>query len=269
MPELPEVETTCRGIRGHLEGRALVGWTIREPRLRWPVELPALLRGRRIGRVRRRAKYLILEFDVGALILHLGMSGSLRLVRAERAPGRHDHVDLELDSGWSLRLTDPRRFGSLSFQTGAAEQHWLLAGLGPEPFDDRFDGAYLHRRSRKRRVAVKNFVMDGRVVVGVGNIYANEALFAAGIRPRVAAGRVTRERYDALARAVKDILQAAIREGGTTLRDFVGGDGRPGYFASELKVYGREAEPCRVCATPLTGVRTGQRATVYCRTCQR
>lgn len=269
MPELPEVETTCRGVRSHLEGRALVGWSIREPRLRWPVEMPALLRGRRIDRVRRRAKYLIVEFDVGALILHLGMSGSLRLVGTGSSPGRHDHVDLELDSGRSLRLTDPRRFGSLHFQPGPAEQHWLLAGLGPEPLETSFDGSHLYRLSRKRRVAVKSFIMDGRVVVGVGNIYANEALFAAGIRPRVAAGRVSRDRYEALALAVKDVLRAAIREGGTTLRDFVGGDGRPGYFRTELKVYGREAEPCRICATPLTGVRTGQRATVYCRTCQR
>lgn len=268
MPELPEVETTRRGIRGHLEGRRLMGWEVRQPQLRWPVEVPPKLRNARIRRVRRRAKYLLFEFDEGALILHLGMSGSLRLVETGRAPGKHDHVDLHLDSGYTLRLTDPRRFGSLHYQDDAAEQHWLLSGLGVEPLEDEFDGAYLHRLSRRRKLAVKSFLMDGRVVVGIGNIYANEALFMAGIRPRVAAGRVTRERYDLLACQVKTVLKAAIEEGGTTLRDFVGSDGRPGYFRAELKVYGRQTLPCVVCATPLTGIRMGQRATVYCRNCQ-
>jgi formamidopyrimidine-DNA glycosylase len=171
-----------------------------------------------------------------------------------------------------LRLTDPRRFGSIHYHAwgdGDVEQHWLLSGLGPEPLGDAFDGDYLFERSRGRRVAIKNFIMDAKVVVGVGNIYANEALFGAGIRPRIAAGRVSRARYTSLVAAVREVLTAAIEEGGTTLRDFVGGDGRPGYFRSELNVYGREAQPCRVCATPLTGIRTGQRATVYCRRCQR
>ncbi len=268
MPELPEVETTRRGIRGHLEGRRLTGWEVRQPQLRWPVEVPAKLRNARLLRVRRRGKYLLLEFDNGALILHLGMSGSLRVVETGCAPGKHDHVDLHLDSGFTLRLRDPRRFGSVHYQDDAAEQHWLLARLGVEPLEDDFNGAYLHRMSRKRKVAVKSFLMDGRVVVGVGNIYANEALFMAGIRPRIAAGRVTRARYDLLVRQVKAVLQAAIEEGGTTLRDFVGSDGRPGYFRTELKVYGREKLPCLVCGAPLTGIRTGQRATVYCRNCQ-
>ena len=269
MPELPEVETTRRGIRGHLEGRILTGWVIRQPQLRWPVEVPAKLRNARLLRIRRRAKYLLFEFGDGALILHLGMSGSLRMVEADSPPGKHDHVDLRFDSGCALRLTDPRRFGSLHYQDDVAEQHWLLARLGVEPLEDDFDGAYLHRMSRKRKVAVKSFLMDGRVVVGIGNIYANEALFMAGIRPRGAAGRITRTRYDLLARQVKSVLRAAIKEGGTTLRDFVGGDGRPGYFRTELKVYGRESLPCVVCATPLTGIRTQQRATVYCPNCQR
>jgi formamidopyrimidine-DNA glycosylase len=268
MPELPEVETTVRGVRNHLEGRVLTGWTVREPRLRWPVTLPETLAGTRIERVGRRAKYVIVELGDGALILHLGMSGSLRLVRADAAAGKHDHVDLHLDSGWVLRLTDPRRFGSLHYHGGAPEEHWLLASLGPEPLGNEFHGAYLHAASRKRRVPVKSYIMDSSVVVGVGNIYANEALFAAGIRPRIAAGRVSRARYDALAVAIREVLRAAIAEGGTTLRDFVGGDGRPGYFRHELKVYGRQTEPCRVCSTPLTGIRMGQRATVYCARCQ-
>lgn len=272
MPELPEVETTLRGIHDHLVDARVADWEVRQPRLRWPVEMPEQLRGGKIRRVWRRAKYLVVELDCGALILHLGMSGSLRLLPRDTPPRTHDHVDLMLDSGWMLRLTDPRRFGSIHFQAlsdGEAEQHWLLAGLGPEPLGNAFSGDYLYQRARGRRLAVKNFIMDAKVVVGVGNIYANEALFSAGIRPRVAAGRVTRSRYERLARAVRDVLAAAIAEGGTTLRDFVGGDGRPGYFSSELNVYGRESEPCRVCATPLTGIRTGQRATVYCRCCQR
>jgi formamidopyrimidine-DNA glycosylase len=239
MPELPEVETTVRGVRNHLEGRVLTGWTVREPRLRWPVTLPETLAGTRIERVGRRAKYVIVELGDGALILHLGMSGSLRLVRADAAAGKHDHVDLHLDSGWVLRLTDPRRFGSLHYHGGAPEEHWLLASLGPEPLGNEFHGAYLHAASRKRRVPVKSYIMDSSVVVGVGNIYANEALFAAGIRPRIAAGRVSRARYDALAVAIR-----------------------------ELEVYGRQTEPCRVCSTPLTGIRMGQRATVYCARCQ-
>ena len=269
MPELPEVETTRRGIRDHLEGRKLKGWVVRQPQLRWPVEVPEKLRDAPLLRIRRRAKYLLFEFDEGALILHLGMSGSLRMVETGSAHGKHDHLDLCFDSGVTLRLTDPRRFGSLHYQDDVAEQHWLLERLGVEPLEDDFDGAYLHRLSRKRKVAVKNFLMDGRVVVGVGNIYANEALFMAGIRPRIAAGRITLARYDVLACQVKSVLQAAIEEGGTTLRDFVGGDGRPGYFRTELKVYGRESLPCVVCATPLTGIRTQQRATVYCPSCQR
>ena len=268
MPELPEVETTCRGIAPHLTGRRIVDWTLRVPALRWPVELPACLRGQRIGTVRRRGKYLLIEVDDGALVVHLGMSGNLRILSPETPLLKHDHFDLLLDSGRILRFNDPRRFGSLHWQRAPAEEHWLLAGLGVEPLTPEFDGPYLKAAARGRRVAIKNLLMDGRVVVGVGNIYANEALFLAGIRPSRAAGRVTLAACDALAEAVKRVLGAAIEMGGTTLRDFVNQDGQPGYFRQSLWVYGREGEPCKVCGTPLKGTRLGQRATVFCPQCQ-
>jgi len=268
MPELPEVETTRRGIAPFLVGRRIAAVRVRETRLRWPVELPDLA-GREILAVERRAKYLLLRFDEGALLLHLGMSGSLRVVGSGAAAGKHDHVDLDLDSGRSVRLTDPRRFGSLHFLADAPERHWLLRDLGLEPLSAAFDGAYLHAKARRRRVPVKHLLMDARVVVGIGNIYANEALHGAGIRPSLKAHRLSRPRCEALVAAVKETLTAAIRHGGTTLRDFVGGDGRPGYFRGELKVYGRAGEPCVRCSAPLVGTRTGQRATVYCRNCQR
>lgn len=267
MPELPEVETTCRGIAPAILERRVTGWTVRDPRLRWPVVLPRNLRGQRVARVFRRAKYLVLQTDTGALIIHLGMSGSLRIVRTGAPAGPHDHIDLEFE-GQALRLTDPRRFGSVHFHEGDWREHWLLKNLGVEPLTPEFDGEFLHRAARGRRVAVKQFLMDAHVVVGVGNIYANEALFRAGIRPRVAAGRISRARYDALATAVRDVLDAAIADGGTTLRDFVDGSGKPGYFGRYLKVYGRDGAPCFDCGTSLKGLRTGQRATVYCPNCQ-
>jgi formamidopyrimidine-DNA glycosylase len=268
MPELPEVETTRRGIAPHVVGARLSGWVIRDARLRWPVELPPMLRGEPVVSVQRRAKYLILEVSPGGIVVHLGMSGSLRVVSGDVSPAKHDHVDLCLDTGSCLRLTDPRRFGSVQFAPAPWTQHHLLAGLGPEPDSLGFTGAYLFRRSRGRRTAVKNFLMDSRTVAGVGNIYANEALFRAGIRPGIAAGRIALARYERLAESVRETLQAAIRLGGTTLRDFVGGDGQPGYFTQTLNVYGREGLPCRQCARILVGRRYGQRATVYCRACQ-
>ena len=280
MPELPEVETTRRGIEPHLRGRTIAAVTVRQPKLRWPVpaELPQRLVGQRIERVERRAKYLLLPFPAsvtkrdqqgGALLLHLGMSGSLRIIDAAEPPMAHDHLDIALDSGQALRLTDPRRFGAALWIEDEPLAHPLLAALGPEPLSDAFDGDYLFERSRGRSAPIKTFLMDGHVVVGVGNIYANEALFAAGIRPDRAAGRVSRERYGRLADAVKRILAHAIQRGGTTLRDFVGGDGKPGYFQQELSAYGRGGQPCKVCRTELIEVRLGQRSTVYCRVCQR
>ena len=268
MPELPEVETTRRGIEGHLTGRKLTGWTVRNPALRWPVEVPEGLRGQTIRAVGRRAKYLLLHLDAGALILHLGMSGSLRVLPADAPVLKHDHVDLLLDDGRMLRFNDPRRFGSLLWQPVPVMEHWLLRGLGPEPLEASFSGAYLKTAARRRKVAVKNFIMDAHVVVGVGNIYANEALFMAGIRPSMRAQRVTLARYQQLAAAIRDVLESAIAMGGTTLRDFVNQDGQPGYFRQSLYVYGRQGEPCRVCGTRLKGLRIGQRATVFCPKCQ-
>ncbi len=270
MPELPEVETTRRGLAPHAAGARVLAVAVREPRLRWPVapSLPDALAGRRITHLDRRAKYLLFHTDAGRLMVHLGMSGSLRVIPADTPPTRHDHIDVVLEGGMALRYNDPRRFGSFHWLPGE-DSHPLLARLGPEPLGDAFDGAYLYRLSRGRRAPVKAFIMDARVVVGVGNIYAAEALFLAGISPRRGAGRIGASRYDALAGRIRAVLTAAIAQGGTTLRDFVGGDGRPGYFARQLWVYGRGGEPCRRCGAPLRERRIGQRSSVYCVACQR
>jgi len=271
VPELPEVETTRRGIRRALRGRCITGVILREPRLRWPVDrrLPALLPGQRVREVRRRAKYLLIELDRGTLLVHLGMSGSLRVLAADTPLLAHDHYDLVLDSGRCLRFNDPRRFGSLHWVTGDPQQHRLLSGLGPEPLEGGFDADHLARRARGRRIAVKQFLMDQHVVVGVGNIYASEALFRAGISPRRAAGRVGRARFERLVAAVREVLGEAILEGGTTLRDYVGADGTPGYFRQKLYVYERAGEPCRRCGTPVRHLVQGQRSTYYCPACQK
>ncbi len=270
MPELPEVETTRRGLAPHLLGRTVVGLDVRQPRLRWPLpaELRQILPGQRILDVERRAKYLLVHTEPGSALLHLGMSGSLRVLPASTPVGTHDHVDWRLDSGQVLRFTDPRRFGSQLWQP-RGQTHPLLAGLGPEPLSDDFDGDLLWARSRGRKAAVKLLLMDQAVVVGVGNIYASEALFAAGIHPRRPAGAISRERYARLADEVKRILAYAIRRGGTTLRDFISPDGLPGYFEQELFAYGREGEPCRVCDTPIRAIVLGQRSTFFCPRCQR
>lgn len=270
MPELPEVETTRRGILPHLAGRTVRRLLVRERRLRWPVgdEVGAGLVAARIDGVRRRAKYLLIDSARGSAIVHLGMSGGLRVLDAGAPLRVHDHWDLELDDGRVLRYHDPRRFGCLLWQT-AGEIHPLLAGLGPEPLEDGFDGAWLHARAQGRSVAVKHFLMDQAIVVGVGNIYAAEALFRAGVDPRRAAGRVSRLRYEALASAVRTILAHAIERGGTTLRDFLRPDGEPGYFEQELYVYGRGGEPCKACGAPLRAAVIGQRASFWCPECQR
>jgi len=270
MPELPEVETTRRGVEPFCRGEVVRRVVVRERRLRWPVpeQLPRRLAGQTITAVERRAKYLLFRTGAGTLLVHLGMSGSLRVADADQVPARHDHIDVELGSGRLLRFNDPRRFGCfLWLEPG--EQHPLLSQLGPEPLSAAFDGALLHRLSRGRHGPVKNFIMDGKVVVGVGNIYANEALFLAGIRPDRAAGRISLTRYQRLAETIKQVLTSAITSGGTTLRDFVGGDGRPGYFAQQLRVYGRGSAPCKHCGAPLREIRLGQRTTVFCVTCQR
>lgn len=270
MPELPEVETTRRGIAPHLVGRFVETLKIRQPRLRWPIP-PALRRqlpGQRIKGVERRAKYLLVHTAPGSALLHLGMSGSLRILPGATAPGPHDHVDWQLDSGRILRFTDPRRFGSQLWQP-AGTLHPLLATLGPEPLSDAFDGIHLWKMSRGRAASVKTFLMDQKTVVGVGNIYAAEALFAAGVRPGRAAGSLSKAQYEKLATEIRRILGHAIDRGGTTLRDFLRPDGEPGYFEQELFAYGRGGEPCRVCGTPIRSVRLGQRSTFYCPSCQR
>ena len=275
MPELPEVETTRRGIAPYLIGRRVVGVTLRRPDLRWPIPaaISELLPGQRIEAVERRAKYLLLHTQAGSALLHLGMSGVLRVLPPDAPVGKHDHVDIALErtstqAGRILRFTDPRRFGCLLWQA-PGEIHSLLANLGPEPLTDAFDGDLLWHLSRGRKAAVKLFLMDNAVVVGVGNIYASEALFAAGIDPRRAAGSISRARYARLASEVKRILAWAIERGGTTLRDFINPDGAPGYFFRELNVYGRAGEACQVCGTAIRQVSLGQRSTFWCPHCQR
>lgn len=270
MPELPEVETTRRGIEPHLTGTRIKGVVIRQRQLRWriPRQLEKDIRGETIRAVSRRGKYLLVHTDAGTAILHLGMSGSLRIVKAGTRAGNHDHVDVLLDNRHSLRFTDPRRFGCLLWTRDDPLQHSLLRDLGPEPLSAEFTGEYLFQRSRGRRLNIKSFLMDSHTVVGVGNIYANESLFMAGIHPKRAAGRIAQTRYVQLVDAVKEVLDASIRLGGTTLRDFVDSDGKPGYFQQTLRVYGRTGEACRHCSAAVREIRLGQRSTFYCATCQ-
>ena len=270
MPELPEVETTRRGLAPHLVGQQVRDLIVRQAQLRWPIAqaLRDNLPGQRVEDIERRAKYLLVQTQAGSALLHLGMSGSLRVLPEATPAGLHDHIDWCLGSGHVLRYTDPRRFGCQLWQEPGAV-HPLLAGLGPEPLGEGFDGDYLWRLSRGRKSAVKLFLMDQKIVVGVGNIYAAEALFAAGIHPARAAGQVSLARYRVLAAEVKRILAYAIRRGGTTLRDFISPDGLPGYFEQELFVYGRGGEPCKRCGTTLREARIGQRASVWCPRCQR
>jgi formamidopyrimidine-DNA glycosylase len=271
LPELPEVETTRRGIEPYVLGRTVIALNVHEPRLRWriPEGLAEQLAGQSVRATGRRGKYLLLELTHGTLLWHLGMSGSLRVLPEATPRLQHDHLDLVLDSGYMLRFNDPRRFGSLHYTTGDPREHPLLAHLAPEPFDPEFNGEYLWRATRRRRLAIKQLLMNSRLVVGVGNIYANEALFRARVRPRRAARSVTRAETRRLARAIRAVLELAIRVGGTTLRDYVGADGNPGYFRQRLYVYERAGEPCRRCRTPIRAVTQGQRSTYYCPACQR
>ncbi|MFZ2754402.1 MAG: bifunctional DNA-formamidopyrimidine glycosylase/DNA-(apurinic or apyrimidinic site) lyase [Lysobacteraceae bacterium] len=279
MPELPEVETTRRGLAPHLEGRRIAGVTLRRPDLRWPIprEIETLLPSQTIQSIRRRAKYLLMDTGAGTAIWHLGMSGSMRVLPAGTPVLAHDHVDISIEAeridgkgktaAKVLRFNDPRRFGCLLWQP-LGETHALLRDLGPEPLSDDFDGELLFARSRGRKAPVKAFLMDQKIVVGVGNIYAAEALFAAGVSPLRAAGKVSRERYAAIAREIRRILAYAIERGGTTLRDFINPDGMPGYFEQELSAYGRGGEPCPRCGRPLKQAMLAQRATVWCGHCQ-
>lgn len=271
MPELPEVEITCRGLAPHLIGRRIEAFIVRERRLRWPIapELPAELAGNCVRALRRRAKYLIFELERGAMIVHLGMSGALRIVAANSIPGKHDHLDWLLDGGRVLRYSDPRRFGSVHFVRGDPEQHCLLSALGPEPLAAEFSAESLHRASRTRRVSIKEFLMNSHIVAGVGNIYANEALFRAGIDPRTRVGRISQERYRTLIAGVRTTLTAALAAGGSSLRDWLHADGSSGYFQQQYYVYDRRGEACRHCKTPIREIRQGQRASFFCPLCQR
>lgn len=270
MPELPEVETSCRGIAPHLGGQTIAKLIIRQPQLRWLVnqELEHLLVGQTITSITRRAKYILLQTAIGTLLIHLGMSGSLRILAKDAPLLKHDHIDLILNSGQCLRFNDPRRFGAFVWTTADPYQHSLLIHLGPEPLTASFDGNYLYQQSRNKTLPVKTFIMDSKIVVGVGNIYANEALFLAGIHPQLSAKKLTKAQCSQLAATIKQVLSSAIELGGTTLRNFVSSEGKPGYFKQQLYVYGRGGKMCKHCKTTLQETRLGQRTTVYCSTCQ-
>lgn len=271
MPELPEVETTRRGVAPWIEGVRVAAVELRQPMLRWPVppQLVTELPGRRVLAAERRAKYLLFRAEGDrTLMLHLGMSGSLRVLQAPRPPDLHDHLDIALETGRVLRFHDPRRFGSADWVAGDPLLHPLLRGLGPEPLGADFTPAYLAAACRGRKVAIKQHIMNGRIVVGVGNIYASEALFRAGVHPARAAGRIAPARLALLVDAIRNVLQSAIRQGGTTLRDFAWGEGRRGYFRPELAAYDRAGEPCLRCGGTIRAVVQGQRSTYYCPSCQ-
>jgi formamidopyrimidine-DNA glycosylase len=270
MPELPEVETTLRGIAPHVVDRKVKNVIVRQRKLRHTVSrgVTAALPGQRIQDLRRRAKYLLFDTAAGSLILHLGMSGSLKMVPRDLPPGAHDHVDIEFTAGRTLRFRDPRRFGCVLWTSGDPLSHSLLDHLGPEPLGEGFDAAHLVAAARGRKVAIKNLIMNGQIVVGVGNIYASEALYRAGIHPKRAAGRISAARLERLVACIRDVLHEAIVQGGTSLRDFTGGDGEPGYFGQRLEVYGRAGEPCRRCDAPLHQAVIGQRSSFYCLRCQ-
>ena len=271
MPELPEVETVCLGIAPHIEGQTIKQVIVRQPKLRWPVPemLNQTLTGLSIQSVSRRAKYLLFSTGSGTMLLHLGMSGSLRMMSTGQEVGKHDHIDFIFNNGMMLRFNDPRRFGSVLWTTKPVAEHPLLKDLGPEPLLSDFNGELLYALSKNRKIAIKSFIMDSHIVVGVGNIYANEALFMAGIQPTRAAGHVSLTCYQKLAECIRVVLRQAIKQGGTTLKDFVNEAGTPGYFQQQLRVYGRAGLPCVKCDQPLTEIRIANRSTVFCNTCQR
>ena len=271
MPELPEVETTRRGIAPHIENNTISNIIVRNRSLRWPVPtgLKSKLNNQVIRSVTRRAKYLLINTDAGTLILHLGMSGSLRILPINEAIDKHDHFEIQFKDDTCLRLRDPRRFGAVLWSKDDPADHKLLASLGPEPLDKIFNAALLFERSRKRKTSIKQFIMDAKIVVGVGNIYASESLFLAGIRPTKPAGKITKAQAEELVSAIKKILSAAIKQGGTTLKNFKSSDGKPGYFKQKLKVYDRKGEPCVKCKKPIKQIILGQRSTFYCTHCQK
>ncbi len=271
MPELPEVETTCRGIAPHIEGKIIQQVIIRQPQLRWrvPESLDQILSGLSVLSVSRRAKYLLFATRAGTMLVHLGMSGSLRIITTGQEPGKHDHIDFIFNDHLIMRYNDPRRFGAVLWTSGVVTDHQLLKDLGPEPLLEDFNGKLLYALSRQRKTPIKSFIMDSHIVVGVGNIYANEALFMAGILPSRQAGKVSLVRYQKLADCIRLILHNAIQQGGTTLRDFVNEAGNPGYFKQQLKVYSRKGLPCISCQQALTEIRLSNRSTVFCAKCQR
>ncbi|WP_393970319.1 bifunctional DNA-formamidopyrimidine glycosylase/DNA-(apurinic or apyrimidinic site) lyase [Kluyvera intermedia] len=269
MPELPEVETSRRGIEPHLVGATIQYAVIRNGSLRWPVSDEIYrLSDKPVLSVQRRAKYLLLELPDGWIIIHLGMSGSLRILSGELPAEKHDHVDLVMSNGKVLRYTDPRRFGAWLWAV-SLEGHHVLAHLGPEPLSDEFDADYLLAKCAKKKTAIKPWLMDNKLVVGVGNIYASESLFAARIHPDRLASSLSKDECERLVDAIKVVLKRSIEQGGTTLKDFLQSDGKPGYFAQELQVYGRKGEACRLCGTPIIASKHAQRATFYCRQCQK
>ena len=268
MPELPEVETTRLGIEPWIQNSLIESIVVRNPSLRWPVSIPDYVLGQKVSSVRRRAKYLLIDLDSGSLIGHLGMSGSLSIVTPNSTIKKHDHLDIVFSDNLILRYNDPRRFGSWHYHDEDPENHWLLRDLGVEPLSEEFCGEYLHGKSRSKLQAVKSYIMDSKIVVGVGNIYAAEALFLSGIRPTVRASRLSLDSYRNLVTSIKLLLARAIEIGGTTLRDFTSPSGEPGYFQQTLNVYGRDGLPCTKCGAKLKRAIISQRSSVYCRNCQ-
>lgn len=270
MPELAEVETTRRGIASHVSGQTIAKVIIRQPQLRWPVprQLAQILSNKQVVDVVRRGKYLLFEVGQGTMIVHLGMSGCLRIVEAKEPPQKHDHVDIVFESGYCLRYTDPRRFGSILWTDEDPLLHTLLSQLGPEPLSNEFNTKYLLKMAERRYTPIKSFIMNSQIVVGVGNIYATESLFRAGIHPLIPAAMLSAEQLQLLVKIIKQVLRSAIKQGGTTLRDFLKSDGKPGYFRQHLQVYGRVDQPCIVCNTQLKLIKINQRSSVYCPSCQ-
>jgi formamidopyrimidine-DNA glycosylase len=271
MPELPEVETTLRGITPHLMQQTITNVVVRHYGFRWPImpDIQEKLLNDHIEGLSRRGKYLILRLTRGTLIIHLGMSGHLTILEKNLPPQKHDHVDITLSNQKILRFTDPRRFGAFLWTPDSPDAHVLLNHLGPEPLEKSFSAKYLYQRAQGKKMPVKTFIMDQKVVVGVGNIYANEALFLSGIHPNAPAGSITFSRYQNLVKNIKMILRSAIEKGGTTLKDFLASDGKPGYFSQSLHVYGRENKPCTQCGTNLLAIQIAKRNTVFCPQCQR
>ena len=270
MPELPEVETTKNGISPHIIGKTVTKIIIRQAQLRWQIpESITQMQGQQITQVQRRAKYLLLETAIGTCLIHLGMSGSLRIVDADTPAEKHDHIDIVLQHGKALRLRDPRRFGAVLWIQSAITEHKLIKHLGPEPLGDEFTAEYLYQRAKSRQVSIKVFIMNAQIVVGVGNIYASESLFMAGIHPKRAAGKISLKRFEKLVHSIKQVLQQAIAQGGTSLKDFTNAEGQSGYFQVKLQVYGKTGEPCPQCSTPIKQIKLGQRSTFYCPRCQR